>query len=120
MRLFISSMPPEKIEYSDPRCISRSSPPPPGTVAVSIKDQRITARGPGTSAADFVSSRAIHAGLRARRDYRIFGAGDPSDHCATGTIRTLIASGDSWNCGFSIGGAPGRSAPHVEPGERGK
>src|SRR5271155_1467833 len=50
----------------------------------------------------------------------MFGADVPSDQCVTGTMITLKASGESWNCGFSIGGAPGRSAPHVEPCARGK
>ena len=50
----------------------------------------------------------------------ILGADVPSDQCVTGTMITLKASGESWNCGFSIGGAPGRSAPHVEPCARGK
>lgn len=52
--------------------------------------------------------------------HRIAGAGVPSDQCVTGTISTLMASGEFWNCGFSNGGAPGRSAHHVAPGERGK
>ncbi len=50
----------------------------------------------------------------------ILGADVPSDQSVTGTMITLKASGESWNCGFSIGGAPGRSAPHVEPCARGK
>src|SRR5271169_2911774 len=50
----------------------------------------------------------------------ILGADVPSDQCVTGTMITLKASGESWNCGFSIGGARGRSAPHVEPCARGK
>jgi hypothetical protein len=50
----------------------------------------------------------------------IFGADVPSDQCVTSTMITLKASGESWNCGFSIGGAPGRSAPHVEACARGK
>ena len=50
----------------------------------------------------------------------IAGAGDPSDQWVTGTIRMLSASGESWNCGLSIGGAPGRSAPQVAAWARGK
>jgi len=52
--------------------------------------------------------------------YCILGADVPSDQCVTGTMITLKASGESWNCGFSIGGAPGRSAHHVEAGARAK
>jgi hypothetical protein len=59
-------------------------------------------------------------GVPPNRFYRIVGAGVPSDQCVTGTMITLIASGDSWNCRFSIGGAPGRSAPQVAPTARGK
>ena len=50
----------------------------------------------------------------------IGGAGVPSDQWVTGTIKTLNASGEVWNCGLSIGGAPGRSAPQVAPAARGK
>ena len=50
----------------------------------------------------------------------ILGVDVPSDQCVTGTMITLKASGESSNCEFSIGGAPGRSAPHVEPCPRGK
>ena len=43
-------------------------------------------------------------------DIIVIGAGVPSDQCVTGTISTLNCSGESRNCGLSMGGVPGRSA----------
>jgi hypothetical protein len=95
----------------------------------------------GTDSKDRFGSKASHprfrawprpraagiSGCKAKSDFGlsllahcISGADVPSDQCVTGTMMTLRASGESWNCGFSIGGAPGESAPHVEPWLRGK
>jgi hypothetical protein len=60
-------------------------------------------------------SKTFHSGasIYVRTGYFNSGADDPSDQRASGTMMTLKASGESWNCGFNMGGAPGRSAPHV-------
>lgn len=39
--------------------------------------------------------------------HRMTGAGVPSDQEGAGTMITLIASAEAWNCGFSITGEPG-------------
>src|SRR5664279_2494641 len=67
-RLFINSSRPSRIENSAPRCIRRSSPPP-GTCAVSRRDQGITGSSPAVSAGGRLSGerRIIGIALRARR-----------------------------------------------------
>jgi hypothetical protein len=45
----------------------------------------------------------------------ITGAGVPSDHLPVGTMNTSLGSGSPLNCGFSISGDCGRSAPHALP-----
>src|SRR5450631_4349164 len=67
-RLFINSSRPSRIENSAPRCIRRSSPPP-GTCAVSRRDQGITGSSPAVNAGGRLSGerRIIRIALRARR-----------------------------------------------------
>jgi hypothetical protein len=46
-------------------------------------------------------------------DHFGIGARVPSDHLPTGIMNTSIGSGSPWNCGFSITGDWGRSAPQT-------
>src|SRR5215472_6213871 len=50
----------------------------------------------------------------------ITGAAVPSDHLPTGITNSVMGSGPSRNCGFSVTGESGRSAPQEDLSVSGK
>jgi hypothetical protein len=65
-----------------------------------------------------MAERACEAGSLIDEKSYITGAGVPSDHLPTGTTKTSIGC-TPLNCGFSITGDFGKSAPQTVPGSGG-